>query len=744
MDLSGLWRAAPRSPELDRAAADPDLDDSAWDLVPVPGHWGQSEPFASEDGPVVYRHRFAAPPPDPGRRAWLRFDGVMSDAEVWLDGQHLGDIGVYYAPHQFDITDALAATDGEHVLAVEVACTTGSDGPKHAINGAIGAGPLTPPGSPGGIWRPVGIVETGPVAIRRSRLVCIDASAERAVLQFRLVLDAIRAARIRIDTSIVGPRGRTAGGVAVHDVASGENHLEWTATIDEPALWWPASLGDQPRYDVGVAIRTTDPDGSRAGAGPPSSSGSDDGGHRAAGEAESYPVLSDRRHWRTGLRTVSANQLSWSVNGRSVFVKGIAVGPHDRFLGQVDPARFADDVRAAREAGLDMIRVQGHLSRPELYEAADDQGVLIWQDLPLVGTYSARSQGAARAAARAAVDRYGHHPSIALWCAHDEPNGPPLPAPTDGSIEGLAGVGRRLGRHLLPGWNRSVLDPLLRRELRTSDPSRTVITRSGSLPTPADVTGSDSHLRLGWHAGRPEDLADLIRRWPRLGTFVSAIGSQSATVQNWAPDEPTWPTAERGAFDRYLPRGAYGDGESWALATQAYQAEVIRYQIETLRRLKYRPTGGFCVVALFDAEPAGGFGVLDHDRNPKPAYAVLTDACRPVVVIADPPPTIVTPGREISVAVHAVSDLPRPLGSVVVTARARLDDWSATQRWRGRLEADCCELIGRLRFVVPDRTGALTIDLELDAPERVATNRYQTVVIPPSEAVEESPMTRRS
>ena len=42
--------------------------------------------------------------------------------------------------------------------------------------------------------------------------------------------------------------------------------------------------------------------------------------------------------------------------------------------------------------------------------------------------------------------------------------------------------------------------------------------------------------------------------------------------------------------------------------------------------------------------------------------------------------------------------------------------------------------IGELRFSVPDLTGALVIDLELTAGEHLATNRYQTVAIPPSEA----------
>ncbi len=739
MDLSGQWHAASRSLELDRAGADPELDDSSWPLVPVPGHWGQTATFADEDGPIMFRRRFTAEAPKDGERAWLRFDGVMSDAEVWLDGHHLGDIQVYFAGHGFDITEQLRAgtalPDNEHVLAVDVSCATSDGGPKSSVNGSLQSGPLAPPGSPGGIWRDVRIETTGPVAIVDSRLLCLRADEREAELQFRVSIDAAEAGQVRIDTSIVGPDGSTAGGVAFHDVASGENHLEWTSVIDEPALWWPAALGDQPRYDVGIALRA----GSRESASAKDPAPVDDGLTNAGDEdGESQHLsLSDRHHWRTGLRTVEVDDLTWRINGERIFVKGITVGPHHRFLSSVEPEQFVDDVRAVRDAGLDLIRVHGHLTSSELYEAADDLGILIWQDLPLVGTYTTGARSVARSVARAAVDTFGHHPSIAVWCGHDEPNGPPLPKPDSGQ-EPVTGIGRRLGRHLLPSWNRSVLDPLIRRELRSADPSRPVITRSGNLPNPIDFTGSDSHLWLGWRSGRPDDLADLIKRWPRLGTFVGAIGAQSATVKPWAPDEPTWETAERGSFDRYIPRGAYADGESWALATQAYQADVIRAQIETVRRLKYNPTGGFCVVSLFDAEVSGGFGVLDAGRHPKPAFDILTDACRPVVVIADAPPTIVTPGQQVSLAVHAVSDLPEALGSVRVSARARLDAWSANRKWEGQLEADTCAFIGRLVFDVPDLTGALVIDLELEADDRLATNRYQTVVIPPSEAVSRS------
>ena len=704
MDLSGSWRAAPLDAELNRSGADPDLDDSSWNTVVVPGHWGETPRYDHATGPLLYRKRFEHGAAPEGKRSWLALDGVLAQSEIWLDGRFVGDTLGYFVPHQFEITNDLAERD-DHVLAIEVSCPDERDSPsKRSLTGSLQTGPLAPTGSPGGIWRPVRIERTGPIAIRFARVICIEAAEDKAVLRIRVVLDAAAAGDTRIDTSITGPDGEAAGGGAdTHTLASGENRLEWRVEIDQPSLWWPAALGAQPLYEVAVAVRTPDNE------------------------------VSDRRHWRTGLRRVSVNNMIWRVNGEKMFVKGVSLGPQDRFLGSMDTGVIADDLRSARDAGLDLVRVHGHVARSELYEAADRQGVLLWQDLPLVGPYATSTRKLARRIARDVVDLLGHHPSVAVWCAHDEPNGPPLPVPTRGS-EIEPPTARRLGRHVLPSWNRSILDPLVRREIRSADPSRSVISRSGSLPLLTDLSASDPHLWLGWHSGTFEDLPELIRHWPRLGAFLGGFGAQSMAIDDWDESAPHFPTAQPGAFDRYVPRRAYADGESWALATRAYQAELLRFQIETIRRLKYSPAGGFCLQALVDADPDGGFGLLDHQRNRKPAFDAVADACTPVAIVADPPPAITTAGASIKLAVHAVSDLRRALNNVEVMATATCGAWSHRQTWRGNLPADTCQLIGEVDFEVPDMNGQLTIDLSLLGAERAATNRYHTVVIPPSEA----------
>lgn len=705
MLLDGSWRAAALTPYLTRVGADSDLDDSDWPVVEIPGHWSSHPEFTDSTGPVLFRRSFDHPELAEDDRSWLTLDGVMDQSDVWLDGTYLGSTQGYFVSHSFETT-SLLAQGGSHSLSVEVACPNPTETGNRVLTGSLQSGPLAPSGNPGGIWRPVSISTTGPVAIRHSRLVCSETSDDQAELTVRLVLDVAEPGLIRVNTSVTGPNGVSAGGGSTdHQVATGENRLEWKVEVLEPELWWPSGLGQQPQYEVGVSVLT--------------------------GEALSR--VSDRRHWRTGLRSVRVDRMNWWVNGQKLFAKGIVLGPQSPVLARIGAPECRRDLEAVCSAGLNLVRVYGHVAPPELYAEADRLGLLIWQDMPLIGEYSISTRKPAKRLARSMVDVLGHHPSIALWCAHSEPNGPPLPEPTT-SRDSMPSVSRRIGRHLLPSWSRSLLDPQLRRELHAADKSRTALTHSGKVPGVIDVGSSDPHLWLGWHVGLSEDLASVLERWPRLGEFLSGFGCQSVPIHDWPINAPTFSNAQAGPFERYLPRRAYADGVAWARATQAYQADLLRNQIETVRRLKYRPSGGFCLTSLADAEPDGGFGILDFRRGGKAAFSSVLDACRPVVVIADRPPQLVVPGDRVTMDVHAVSDLPHLLTDTTITARASVGDWSVSQTWEGELGPDTSQFIGTFTLTVPDTNGAMIIDVELVARGAAATNRYQTVVVPASEA----------
>ncbi len=705
IELAGTWRAAPADADLRRDFPSPDLDDDGWEPLEVPGHWRSTPAFAESDGPLLYRRRLEAAPTGPGVRSWLVFEGLFYQGHVWFDGCYLGDTEGYFVRHTFEITE-MARDRREHVLAVDLTCSPETDlTAKHNLTGVFQHWDcLDPDWNPGGIWRPVRLEHTGPVRVRRLRVRCTSADADRAVVAFRAEINSDVARSVRLRTTI-------GEAVDVRDlpVAYGPNVVEWSVVVESPRLWWPHALGDQPLQDVRV-------------------------------EAEVDGNVSHVIDRRVGLRSLTWDEWVLSVNGERMFVKGSNQGPTRMQLGEASGDELRNDVTLARQAGLDLLRLHAHISRPELYEAADEQGLLLWQDFPLQWGYARSVRRQATAQARAAVDLLAHHPSIALWCAHNEPFALDVSPARRYDRTAVARLFTRFATlQALPGWNKSVLDRSVKRALTMADGTRRVVRHSGVLPHPGS-TGTDTHLYFGWYHGEERDFAGLCRAVPRLAGFVSEFGAQAVPDNADFCEPERWPDLDwerlarthglqKGRFDRYVPPAAFATFAQWQDATQRYQAELIKHHVETLRRLKYRPTGGFCHFAFGDGHPAVSWSVLDHHRAPKAGYEALSQACRPVIVVADRTADEVTPGDALELAVHVVNDLREALPQARVDAKLSWAGGDREWHWQGDVAADCCERVGTVRCQAPEVAGPLVLELRLTAGDVEASNRYESMVV---------------
>jgi beta-mannosidase len=725
MHLSDGWRAAIADDDLRRVYQGADFDDGAWEPITVPGHWRSTAVFADSDGPLLHRCRFETDRPVDGRRRWLTLDGIFYQGDVWLDGGYLGDTEGYFVPHTFEVTEQLRDRL-EHVLAVEVTCAP--ERAKTAKRNLTGVFQhwdcLDPAWNPGGIWRPVRLSETGPIRISGLRVLCREATPDRAVVAFRATVDSDARRTVCVRTEL---------GALDHQLtqplAAGVNELEWTVTVERPDLWWPRALGAAVLHDVTVGV---DVPAAESVAGATNS---------AAG------TRSDVRRLRTGLRSVRMRNWVCSVNGERLFLKGANQGPTRMALAEASPDELRGDVGLALDAGLDLLRVHAHVSRPELYDAADERGLLLWQDMPLQWGYAAGVRRPAVRQARAAVDLLGHHPSIAMWCGHNEPMAMDTAAAANGDRRALRRSALRMVRaQQLPTWNKTVLDASIKRALEKADGTRPVVAHSGVVPHLPQLDGTDSHLYFGWYWGDERDLPGFARTLPRMVRFVSEFGAQAVPAADDSGDgaafcEPQrWPdldwarlrdrhNLQKARFDRYVPPADFASFDDWRIATQRYQAELIRRHVEVLRRLKYRPTGGFAQFCMADGHPGVTWSVLDHERRPKLGYEALRDACRPVVVIADRLPAVVAPGDALALDVHVVSDLRVAVDDARVTARLEWPGGCHEWRWAGDVPADSCVRVGTLQAVVPEADGPLRLDLELHLPRRdVIVNHYRSTI----------------
>ena len=194
LDLSGHWRAIVADDELRRTWQHVDWDDAAMVDVDVPGHWRRHPAFADSDGPLLYRRRFQSLAPVGDERAWLVFDRLCAQGDVWLDGGYLGDTEGAFAPHRFEVT-ASVHDRREHVLGVEVTSPPVGDPRRQARSARhLARRPLRHPGleprravgarappthRPGGDHRTSGAVHRSQRRARRRGLL-VDARRDRA------------------------------------------------------------------------------------------------------------------------------------------------------------------------------------------------------------------------------------------------------------------------------------------------------------------------------------------------------------------------------------------------------------------------------------------------------------------------------------------------------------------------------------------------------------------------------------
>ena len=112
------------------------FDNSHWRKIDLPHDWsiedlkGTNSPFNqnaisqvsggfTRGGTGWYRKTFKVAPQDKDKKLFIQFDGVYMNADVWINGHHLGNHPYGYTSFIFDITDYVRF-DSTNLIAVEV------------------------------------------------------------------------------------------------------------------------------------------------------------------------------------------------------------------------------------------------------------------------------------------------------------------------------------------------------------------------------------------------------------------------------------------------------------------------------------------------------------------------------------------------------------------------------------------------------------------------------------------------
>lgn len=350
-----------------------------WSKIGVPSCWelqgfgsfryGHSdryhEPIRGE-----YRHRFEVPAAWNGRRIFIVFNGVMTDASVRINGTEAGPThqGSFYQ-FKHDITKLLRPGQ-ENLLEVSVL----DQSTDASVNRAEREADFW---IFGGIYRPVWLQAEPAQFIDR---VAIDAKADGSfALDYVLGGEGV-ADSVSVD--LLDPKGKSIGETTTAAVAAGR----MTTKVSQPALW----SAETPALHTAVV-------------------------RLKKGET----VLHEMKQ-RFGFRTIEVRARDGIyVNGRRVMMRGVCHHVAWPTLGRASSPRIAAlDLDLIQEMNMNAVRMSHYPPDQEFLEMCDERGLYVINEL--TGWQAFYNTGVGSKLVREMIARDVNHPCIVIWANGNE------------------------------------------------------------------------------------------------------------------------------------------------------------------------------------------------------------------------------------------------------------------------------------------------------------------------------------
>jgi beta-galactosidase len=533
------------------------FDDSAWATVDVPYTWNRLGNEGTERSPLSntvqgvgwYRLKFATPAAAAGKgsasRYFLQFDGVGKIADVWLNGHYLGKHAGAFARFRFDATPAIAPAGGDNLLVVK------------ADNSRPQPGSTTQNVIPlsgdffvfGGIYRKVSLIVTEAVHVDMldyggpgvyARALSIAPEAATVQVTSRLANDSAKPVKVQVETQIEDADGKVVGSVtnesSLPPVAGGAsakskvprqaanaaaapgapstNPIVITSTVQvpHPHLW--QGTKDPYLYHTVVTLRGT------------------------------KGAILDRVTQPLGLRTETFDP------NKGFFLNGEHVSLHGASMHQDRPVKgwaISDDDQKQdfdllMDMGGNLVRLAHYQHDQRSYELADERGIVVWAEIPLVNQVSfdgtpANAELSANATQQLLelIRQNYNHPSIAVWSIANEVDLRATQTQGSSKPRALLESLNRLAKSEDPGRFTTLADCC---EVRPPPHESPNAKARDIVVGITDVVGYNYYF--GWYSGTFADLGTRLdeshARHPSLPIAISEYGAGAALTQH--TDDP--------------------------------------------------------------------------------------------------------------------------------------------------------------------------------------------------------------
>jgi beta-galactosidase len=341
-------------------AESPAYNDTGWRKLTLPHDWSiedlPSQQEGSVQGPFTkasigkaatgyteggvgwYRKTFTLDKSYIGKQTYITFDGVYMDADVWLNGHHMGNHPYGYTSFSYNLTDFLNPVGKPNVIAVR-AKNLGKNSRWYAGSGIYRH-----------VWlMPVNSVHTeldGNYVTTPS----VSPSAAKVTVQSSLANTSSQSRVIEVRVDVVSSLGRIVASqkqsvtIAANSTVSATQQL----TLNKPALW---TLESPVLYSAKVTL---------------------------AADGKTL----DQTLTPFGIRSLEFNgQKGFLLNGKVVKLKGGCIHHDNGLLGAVsiDRAEYRK-VGLLKKAGYNALRLSHNPVSPALLTACDRLGMLVVTD----------------------------------------------------------------------------------------------------------------------------------------------------------------------------------------------------------------------------------------------------------------------------------------------------------------------------------------------------------------------------
>lgn len=556
---------------------------------------------------------------------FLRFEGLDTVADIYLNNVHLGNAESMHRIWEYSVKDILLS--GENTLKVvfhsplkfiaEAYKKYGNIGNDDTYEGFMHLrkahymfgwdwGAHLPDA---GIFRPVSLCS---VSHGRIDSVYIRQQHEENKCTLKFKGDCIRETpgeyqwRVLV-TAPDGQKYETALS------AEGEGQL----VIEDPELWWPNGLGDQPLYQVEAQLLYE-------------------------GNVE------DTWKKRIGLRTMTMQRkkdqygesFAHEVNGKAFFAMGADYIPEEHLLGRRSEEKTRKLLEDCKLVNFNVIRVWGGGFYPDdwFFDICDELGLVVWQDFMFAcSVYELTPEFEANIRKEFAdnIKRLRHHASLGLWCGNNE---------MEMFVDERCWVTKASEvRDYLFMYERIIPEVLGEYDPETfywpASPSS-----GGSFDNPNDPDRGDVHYWKVWHGNRP--FSEYRKHFFR---YASEFGFQALpskkTIETFTDDPDDWNLfsyimekhqrnyGANGKIMNYMQQTYRypGDFDTVIYASQLLQADAIRYGVEHFRRNR-----GRCMGAVYwqlnDCWPVISWSSIDYTGRWKALHYYAKRFFAPVMI----------------------------------------------------------------------------------------------------------------